>query len=76
MNRKVIWILLPVLVLTICVALYTTGNLPFLPDGNGSALDDTSAAGLDGSDEGENGEGFGVEDGGSQGDGVGAQSKE
>ena len=45
MNRKVIWILLPVLLLAVGGTLYGTGKLPFGPGGNGAALADTSAAG-------------------------------
>ena len=50
MNRKAIWILLPVLVLAVGVGLYATDRLPFLPGGEGSALADTSASGLEETD--------------------------
>lgn len=45
MNRKLIWILVPVLVLAVGVSLYSTKRLPFLNGAEGAALADTSGTG-------------------------------
>jgi membrane fusion protein, multidrug efflux system len=56
MNRKLIWILLPVLVLAVGIGLYMTDRLPFLPGGEGTALADTSATRVDDVDTDEEGD--------------------
>ncbi len=41
MNKRIMWIALPVLLLAVGTVLFTTGNLPFAPDADGTAMADT-----------------------------------